>query len=247
MNDQLLPRRRKAAASRETERGLIMQIMFHSPKDTLAGAVALTAVLAIIVNAVFLQAGRHPSPLFGDRAAGSQEPLCRASGRAEGRTVVVAPAQQTAAPPQATTESDAASASGRSRGPARRSAGQSRALDQRPGRAAPRRAPRRGRTARPIPAAIPQSAASTKADPPANPILSSARVAAVQRALTDYGYGQIKATGTVGADTQAAIQKFERERKLPLTGQVSERLVRELGLATGRTLRVACGTSRRFA
>ena len=41
-----------------------MQLMFHSPKDTLAGAVALTAVLAIIVNALFLQAGRHPSPLF---------------------------------------------------------------------------------------------------------------------------------------------------------------------------------------
>ena len=55
-----------------------------------------------------------------------------------------------------------------------------------------------------------------------------ARVAAVQRALTEYGYGQLKATGTIGADTQAAIQKFERERKLPVTGQVSDRLVREL-------------------
>jgi peptidoglycan hydrolase-like protein with peptidoglycan-binding domain len=67
------------------------------------------------------------------------------------------------------------------------------------------------------------------------PGASSARVAAVQRALTDYGYGQIKVTGTVGADTQAAIQKFERERNLPLTGQMSERLVKELGLATGRS------------
>ena len=74
-----------------------------------------------------------------------------------------------------------------------------------------------------------------KGDAIAGQIGSSSRVAAVQRALTDYGYGQLKATGTVGADTQAAIQKFERERKLPLTGQVSERLVRELGLATGRT------------
>ena len=51
----------------------------------------------------------------------------------------------------------------------------------------------------------------------------------MQRALTDYGYGQFKATGTIGADTQAAIQKFERERKLPLTGQMSDRLVQELG------------------
>ena len=66
--------------------------------------------------------------------------------------------------------------------------------------------------------------------------LSSARVAAVQRALTDYGYGQIKATGTIGADTQAAIQRFERERKMPITGQMSDRLVRELGIATGKPI-----------
>ncbi len=83
---------------------------------------------------------------------------------------------------------------------------------------------------------IPAAAApATKGEAAASTNLSSQRVAAVQRALTDYGYGQLKATGTVGADTQAAIQKFERERKLPLTGQVSERLVRELGLATGRS------------
>ena len=50
----------------------------------------------------------------------------------------------------------------------------------------------------------------------------------MQRALTEYGYGQLKPTGTVGSDTQAAIQKFERERKLPVTGQMSDRLVREL-------------------
>jgi peptidoglycan hydrolase-like protein with peptidoglycan-binding domain len=62
----------------------------------------------------------------------------------------------------------------------------------------------------------------------------SRRVAAVQRALTEYGYGQLKPTGTVGSDTQAAIQKFERERKIPVTGQVSDRLVRELAAVTGR-------------
>jgi peptidoglycan hydrolase-like protein with peptidoglycan-binding domain len=79
-------------------------------------------------------------------------------------------------------------------------------------------------------------AATVRNDPLANLIISSQRVAAVQRALTDYGYGQIKPTGTVNSDTQAAIQKFERERKLPITGQVSERLVHELGAATGRTI-----------
>jgi peptidoglycan hydrolase-like protein with peptidoglycan-binding domain len=55
----------------------------------------------------------------------------------------------------------------------------------------------------------------------------------VQRALTEYGYGQLKPTGTIGADTQAAIQKFERDRKVPVTGQVTDRLVRELSTMIG--------------
>jgi len=59
-------------------------------------------------------------------------------------------------------------------------------------------------------------------------------VLAVQRALTEYGYGQIKPTGTLDAETKAAIERFERDRKLPVTGQVSTRLARELAAITGR-------------
>jgi len=62
------------------------------------------------------------------------------------------------------------------------------------------------------------------------------RVAAVQRALTQYGYGQLKPTGAVGADTQAAISKFEHARKLPVTGQMSDRLVRELAVMIGHPI-----------
>jgi peptidoglycan hydrolase-like protein with peptidoglycan-binding domain len=58
----------------------------------------------------------------------------------------------------------------------------------------------------------------------------------MQRALTEYGYGQLKTTGNIGPETQAAIQKFERERKMPVTGQLSERLVRELAAMTGRPI-----------
>jgi len=65
---------------------------------------------------------------------------------------------------------------------------------------------------------------------------ASKRVIALQRALAEYGYGQIKASGTVDAETQTAIEKFERERKLPITGQPSDRLVRELAAITGRPL-----------
>ena len=64
----------------------------------------------------------------------------------------------------------------------------------------------------------------------------SRRVIALQRALAEYGYGQIKPTGLVDAETQAAIEKFERERKLPVTGQASDRVARELAAMTGRPL-----------
>ena len=65
---------------------------------------------------------------------------------------------------------------------------------------------------------------------------ASKRVIALQRALAEYGYGQIKPSGVVDLDTQAAIEKFERERKLPITGQASDRVARELAAMTGRPL-----------
>jgi hypothetical protein len=223
LNDQPAARRRKGgAAPAEKERGLLMQLVFHSPKDALAGAVAVAAVLAIIVNALFMQAGRHPSPLFATIL-----PAAKPAPEPKPAPAAVAPVQQAVASPQGATSpmprprpAEAEMRPGDPLGNLVRSTSVSSAP------AAPA-----ATTPRP-PAAIPQGA---KTDSIAGQIASSARVAAVQRALTDYGYGQLKATGTVGADTQAAIQKFERERKLPLTGQVSERLVRELGLATGRT------------
>ena len=171
-------------------RGLLLRLFLRNPRDTIAIGAAVVAVLAILVNALFLQAGRHPSPMFAS---------------------TVAPPQIAAPPKVAAVATE---------------------------------------TANPLPKPRPSEAAAQpaempKADDPVGNLVratsmpaasSSARVAAVQRALTDYGYGQIKATGTIGADTQAAIQRFERERKMPITGQMSDRLVRELGIATGKPI-----------
>ena len=44
---------------------LLMRILLHSPKDMVAGALAFAAVSAIVANALFLQAGHHPAPMFG--------------------------------------------------------------------------------------------------------------------------------------------------------------------------------------
>ena len=67
-------------------------------------------------------------------------------------------------------------------------------------------------------------------------IAPSKRVMAIQRALSDFGYGQIKPSGQFDPATKAAIEKFERDRKLPVTGQISDRLVRDLAATTGRPL-----------
>ena len=97
-----------------------------------------------------------------------------------------------------------------------------RALMRSPAKAAPRPA---------------SAAAPTPSDPIAELIAPSPkRVLAVQRALTEFGYGQFKPNGTFGPETKDAIQQFERARKIPVTGQISPRLLRELAALTGRPL-----------
>ncbi len=73
-------------------------------------------------------------------------------------------------------------------------------------------------------------------DPIAELIAPSKRVLAIQRALSDFGYGQIRPTGQYDPDTRVAIEKFERDHRLPVTGQISDRVVRELAAMTGRLL-----------
>jgi Putative peptidoglycan binding domain. len=205
-----MPRRRRGANAVEVdvERGLVTRIFLHSPKDVVVGAFAFAAVSAIVANALFLQAGRHPSPMFG--------------------SVVAMPAAGPLPRPRPF-EADIAAFEAR---PAEPWLTDPRLADPLANlvkaTSAPQEAP--SNIVRP-PAPIP---ASSRADT----IVSSGsrRVAAVQRALTEYGYGQLKPTGTIGSDTQAAIQKFERERKIPVTGQMSDRLVRELVAMIGHPI-----------
>jgi len=58
-------------------------------------------------------------------------------------------------------------------------------------------------------------------------------VAAVQRALNRLGYGPMKADGIFGSGTKLALERFERDRKLPVTGEMSPRVMKELAAASG--------------
>ena len=223
-----MPRRRRSAKTAvmeaEAERGLVMRILLHSPKDLVAGLLAFAAVSAIIANALFLQAGRHPSPMFGTvtkmpAVALAPSPLPRP------RPVEAARAADPVASEPRVVElksADPRSADPKSADP--KSDAMTNLVKT---------------------TAVPQAMPSNVARPPApipvarneviaNQTPAARRVASVQRTLTEYGYGQLKPTGIAGSDTQAAIQKFERERKLPVTGQVSDRLLRELTAMIGR-------------
>jgi len=81
-----------------------------------------------------------------------------------------------------------------------------------------------------------QVIADPRNDPIAQLIGMSSRILAVQRVLANYGYGQIKPSGVLDPPTVAAIEKFERERRLPVTGRVTERLVSDLAGMAGHPL-----------
>lgn len=82
----------------------------------------------------------------------------------------------------------------------------------------------------------PQPPAATRNDPIAQLINTSSRIMKVQRVLSDYGYGQIRLTGVLDRPTTEAIERFEREHNLPVTGAISERLMNELGIMAGHPL-----------
>jgi len=60
------------------------------------------------------------------------------------------------------------------------------------------------------------------------------RIIQVQRTLSQFGYGKLKPSGILDPETAAAIRKFEKERKLPSSGRITEKLVRELSVLTGK-------------
>lgn len=67
----------------------------------------------------------------------------------------------------------------------------------------------------------------------AGPLERPETVAAMQRALTKLGYGPLKDDGQFGAGTRSALDRFERDRKLPPRGENPARVLRELAQTSG--------------
>jgi peptidoglycan hydrolase-like protein with peptidoglycan-binding domain len=249
------------AADDERRRGIAgrvlraaLRLVLRHPRDLIGGVAAFAAVAAILVNALYLQPGPHPAPIFSVRA----RPV---SADQTGSVVNVLPRPRPAdlfsarpdaavvARPRAELISDIQrelSHRGFYDGP----------VDGVPGPRTDTAIQDFAEVAGLKPAPEPSEellrtlARSTAKAPPAHGTAMASRsdaiggvsgppgrrVTAVQRALNEFGYGPLKANGVIGPDTRAAIEKFERERKLPVTGQASDRVTRELAGLTGRPL-----------
>ncbi len=169
-------------------------------RATRYGAIGMSGVLAvaIMVNALVLQKGHHPAPLFGKAIALGPSPTPAAKPVAALRAMPEPEAAAVAPPP-------------------------------------------------PTPASIPRQAAEPsdaagddpiaqliggKMPPAAAPKVDSRTVAGAQRALAKLGFA-LKPSGTVGPQTRKAIEAFERDRHMPVSGELTHRLVRVLAAESG--------------
>ena len=209
----------------ETERNLVLRVLLHSPKDTLAGLVAVAAISAIVANALFLQTGRHPAPMFGtviNLPAPSSVPLSNPMPRPRPVGADTSPLEPKATEFRVEPK------------PAEKA-------PEKPAETTASTPPRAGdpmtnlviKATTPTPAPSAVAVARPPAPIPTQQSPAARRLAGVQRALSEYGYGNLKITGTMSGETQSAIQTFERQHKMPVTGQVSDRLLRELAAAIG--------------
>lgn len=226
--------------------GRLATTINRHPREFVGIVMATVAVFVIVINALFLQKGPHPAPIFATRPLLKQEmliapphssvvqPNIAPDSAAQSRAQLIADIQRELGrrgfydgavdgiwgAKTDTATRDFVQAAGLKVNP---EAGDSllRAIVTSNAKA------QSGRAASPEPA---------QNDPIAELIAPSKRVLAIQRALADFGYGQIKPTGAYDPDTRTAIERFERDHRLPVTGQISDRFVRELAAMTGRPL-----------
>jgi hypothetical protein len=175
--------------NRRAEAGIISR----HPREAVAFVLGGSAIVMICANALFMQPGPHPAPMF-TRAKPALAPATLTPAPLSPLPAHFVPVQVERLPPARPVELPPA----------------------RPAKLA--------------------AAEPARPDPIAQLLAPSKRIVAVQRILTAYGYGQIKPTGMLDTPTEDAIRKFETARKMPVTGQLSDPLVRALAAMSGQQI-----------
>jgi peptidoglycan hydrolase-like protein with peptidoglycan-binding domain len=254
-------KRIRTADTGEEQKCFLLASLGWTPRDAVAFVVGIVGLVAILVNTLALQSGSHPAPLLKPaEVVKTAQPAVKPAQAAPLPKVAAAPAPVSAklAPPHASRTpgeiigdiqrelarrgnydgpldglygplTDGAIRDFERAAGLKPSAQPSEALLQ-----VITRSPRRSGNGSGSTPVVEANRSSARAPP--QPELAPARVIAVQRALSEFGYGQIKATGALDPDTQGAIAEFENQHKLPITGRFSEQFIQELSAVTGRTL-----------
>jgi peptidoglycan hydrolase-like protein with peptidoglycan-binding domain len=217
--------------------------------DFVALAVAIAATVIVVLNATALQGARHPAPLFvKPQAAGTPPALAQKRG-----APLVPPAPILDPSPHAIPVPQPRPANASPRARTDLVLDVQRELAQRgyydgavDGSLSPRTtqairefeqaqgAAVTGEASETMLAAIRRAKPRSEVTGSIRPQeAGSGRVLEVQRTLARYGYGPVRLSGKRDAETRAAIERFEQSRDLPVTGEVTYRLVRDLTAFTG--------------
>jgi peptidoglycan hydrolase-like protein with peptidoglycan-binding domain len=223
--------------------GLALRAAWRRPRDTFAVGVAGFAGIAILINALFMQSGPHPAPIFANKPPPVAVPAT-GSGAAPAYERSVADARAEPTRPRSDTIAEIQrelTRHGFYGGPADGVYGPKtdaaiRDFEQQAG-LRPSAEPNDLLLASIARSAIQaQPVAIQRNDPIAALLAPNPRIVAVQRALTDFGYGPVHPTGLYDTGTRSAIERFEKARRRPTTGQITDQLVRDLAALTGRPL-----------
>jgi len=235
--------RRAELSDRDGGAARFASAISRHPREFVGIVIATLAVAAIFTNALFLQHGPHPAPIFAARPLAvpatpvalprprAAEPVAAPAAPARSQTQIIGDIQR-----ELTRKGFYDGAADGIWGAKTDSA--ARDFVQAAGLTINVEASEvllRAITSSNVSKAATASA-PPRNDPIAQLIAPSSQVLAIQRALADFGYGQIKPTGVYDPATKAAIEKFERDRRLAVTGVISEQLTRELSAVTGRPL-----------
>lgn len=208
------PRRSRPAAAAHSVSGSARTfaraaagLCLRHPGGALGTVAGLGAALYVCLNAVGFQDGRHPAPILPTVEAKAAASKAAEAKLPDSKPVAARPA------------------------PAREVRAEAPAPAPRDPIADMIRSGETTASVTPKPSAkeTAAKAASARTDPAKpDPAKPDPAVARAQRALSKLGYGPLKDDGLMGPGTRAAIERFERDRKLPVKGEAAGQTLREL-------------------
>jgi peptidoglycan hydrolase-like protein with peptidoglycan-binding domain len=230
----------------------VMRVLLQRPVEVAGVALMAGVGMAIVVNALALQSGVHASPFLRTQqenasaaaaagAAGTEQTAMADQAAAD--AVAVLRDVQLALAERGLYDGLADGVNGPKTTAAIRSFQQHNGLPV-DGLSSPALLARINASSAPV--LTPDSAAADAPAPPAESVDQIAaiinsgtpapaagpppdkRLLAVEKALAKQGYGPLKVDGFMSKETRSAIGKFEKDNNLPITGQISQRLIQAL-------------------